>query len=128
MVATSFGVVITAGVVYSATRVALSERLRELASLRVLGFTPHEVGYLLLGELSLLVVCALPIGFALGHALIALLLLGYDSELVRVPHHVSAATYGIAGAVALASATGSALALWRLVLRLDLVGVLKARD
>lgn len=128
VVATSFGVVITAGVVYSATRVALSERLRELASLRVLGFTPHEVGYLLLGELSLLVVCALPIGFALGHALIALLLLGYDSELVRVPHHVSAATYGMAGTVALASAAGSALALWRQVLRLDLVGVLKARD
>lgn len=127
VVATSFGVVITAGVVYSATRVALSERLRELASLRVLGFTPHEVGYLLLGELSLLVVCALPVGFALGHALIALLL-GYDSELVRVPHHVSAQTYGMAGAVALASAAGSALALWRQVLRLDLVGVLKARD
>ena len=41
---------------------------------------------------------------------------------------VSGGTYGIAGAVALASATGSALALWRQVLRLDLVGVLKARD
>nr|WP_306673613.1 ABC transporter permease [Tahibacter caeni] len=128
LIATAFGAVITAGVVYSSARAALSERARDLASLRVLGFTSAEVGYLLLGELALLTVLALPLGFALGHGLVALLVLGYDSELMRIPHYVSASTYGIAGLTALTTAVLTGGLVWRRVQRLDLIGVLKARD
>lgn len=128
LIATLFGVVITAGVVYSSARVALSERSRDLASLRILGFTEAEVGYLLLGELALLTVLAIPLGFLLGNGLIALLVAGFDSDLFRVPHYVSAATYGIAGVTTLAAALLCGGLIWRRILHLDLIGVLKARD
>lgn len=128
LIATLFGVVITAGVLYSSARVALTERARDLASLRILGFTRSEVGYLLLGELALLTVLAIPLGFLLGHALIALLIMGSASDLFRIPHYVSAATYGIAGGTTLLTAVFCAAAIRRRVGRLDLIGVLKARD
>lgn len=128
LIATVFGMVITAGVIYSSARVALSERARDLASLRVLGFTDHEVGYLLLGELALLTVLAIPLGYACGNALIALLVSQYASDLFRVPHYVSPSTYGIAGVITLATALICGVVIFRRVRRLDLVGVLKARD
>jgi putative ABC transport system permease protein len=128
LVATAFGVVITAGVVYSSARVALSERARDLASLRVLGFTRPEVVYLLLGELALLTALALPLGYALGHALIALMVLGFNSDLFRIPHYVSPATYAFAGLSTVLAAALSARLVRRQVRRLDLIGVLKARD
>jgi putative ABC transport system permease protein len=128
LIATVFGMVITAGVVYSSARVALSERARDLASLRVLGFTAAETGYLLLGELALLTVLAIPLGFALGNGLVALLVLGYDSDLFRIPHHVSATTYAVAGLATLLTAVACGIAIHRRVGRLDLIGVLKARD
>jgi putative ABC transport system permease protein len=128
LITTAFGVVITVGVVYSSARVALSERSRDLASLRVLGFTTGEVGYLLLGELALLAALAVPLGFALGQALIALLVRGFDSDLFRIPHYVSPATYGIAGLCSLAAGLLAAGAIARRLRTLDLVGVLKARD
>ena len=128
LIATVFGIVITAGVIYSSARVALSERARDLASLRILGFTQAEVGYLLLGELALLTVFAVPLGFLLGHGFIALLVLGYDSDLFRIPHYVSASTYGIAGVTTLLTALLCGALIRRQISRLDLIGVLKARD
>jgi putative ABC transport system permease protein len=128
LIATTFGVVITGGVVYSSARVALSERARDLASLRILGFTTNEVGYLLLGELALLTLLAVPVGFGLGHALIGLLVMGFDSDMFRIPHYVSVRTYGLAGATTVATALVCAALIWRRVRDLDLIGVLKARD
>ena len=49
-----FASVIACAMVYNAARIALSERGRELASLRVLGFTRGEISALLLGEQALL--------------------------------------------------------------------------
>lgn len=128
LIATGFGAVITAGVVYASARVTLSERSRDLASLRVLGFDRFEVGYLLLGELALLTVLALPLGYLLGNGLIALLVRGFDSDLMRIPHYVSAHTYAITGLGSLLAATGAGWLVRRMVHRLDLIAVLKARD
>lgn len=128
LISTLFGAVITAGVVYSSARVALSERARDLASLRILGFTEAEVGYLLLGELTLLTVLAVPLGFLLGNALIAMLVMGFDSDLFRIPHYVSPATYGIAGITSLVAALLSGGLVWRRISQLDMISVLKARD
>lgn len=128
LIATVFGIVITAGVIYSSARVALSERARDLASLRILGFTEVEVGYLLMGELALLTVLAVPLGFLLGHGLIGLLVLGFDSDLFRISHHVSASTYGIAAVTTLITALLCAALIRRRIGRLDMIGVLKARD
>ena len=63
------GGAIAAGVVYNAARISLTERGRELASLRVLGFTNNEVGYILLGELAIVALIGIPLGCIGGVAL-----------------------------------------------------------
>lgn len=122
------GAVINFGVVYNAARIALSERGRELASLRVLGLTRGEVSWILLGELGLLVAVSIPLGFAAGWAICAYMAGQLQSELYRVPVHVSAATYTFAGLAMVASTVVSALVVRRRIDRLDLVGVLKTRE
>jgi putative ABC transport system permease protein len=116
------------GVVYNSARIALSERGRELASLRVLGFTRAEVGYILLGEIGLLTLMAVPLGFVLGRALSAYLAASFTSDLYRVPLIVEPATYALAASVVLASFAVSAAMIWRRIARLDLVEVLKTRE
>lgn len=123
-----FGSLIAVGVVYNSARIGLSERGRELASLRVLGFTRLEVSYILLGELGILTIVALPLGAALGRALTWLILKEMDSKLFRVPLTIEAETYGIAVSVVLAAAIASGLLVRRQLDRLDLVAVLKTRE
>ncbi len=123
-----FAGVIAFGVIYNAARVSLSERSREMASLRVLGFTRGEVATLLLGELAALTVAALPLGMALGRGLAALLVHAYDTELYRFPLIVLPRTYAVAVATVLAAAAVSGAVVRRRLARLDLVAVLKTRE
>lgn len=128
MMAVLMGVIVNFGVVYNSARMSLSERSRELASLRVLGFSKGEVSYILIGELVLLVIAALPLGVAAGYALTLFITQSMQSELFRIPLVMSAATYAFPSLVTVISATLSALAVnWR-VRRLDLIGVLKTRE
>jgi putative ABC transport system permease protein len=127
-VALLLGAVINFGVVYNAARVALSERGRELASLRVLGFTRAEVSYILLGELGLLVLLSLPVGFLFGWGLVAFMGRALTSDLFRVPAHVSAGTCAFAALAMVLSSVVSALVVRRRLARLDLVEVLKTRE
>ena len=124
----ALGAIICFGVVYNAARIALSERGRELACLRVLGFTSGEVAYVLLGELALLVLLALPFGCLLGYGLAWVMSQAMETKLFRVPFVVMPSTFGIAVAIALLSSLASALAVgWR-ISRLDLIAVLKTRE
>ena len=125
---TIFAGLIAIGVVYNCARIALAERGRELASLRVLGFTRAEVSYILLGELALLTLLALPLGCAVGYGLAALIASLFDSEVYRIPLVVEPATYGYAVLVVVAASALSALAVRRRIDRLDLVPVLKTRE
>jgi putative ABC transport system permease protein len=119
---------IAVGVVYNSARIALSERSRELASLRVLGFTRGEISYILLGEMGLLTIVALVPGCLLGHALSAMMVTGTQNELFRVPIVVSPSTYSFAASVVLAASIGSAIVIRRKLNRLDLVAVLKTKE
>ncbi len=119
---------ITFGIVYNSARIAFAERARELASLRVLGFTRAEVSYILLGELALLTLLALPPGFLIGRALCAWLVASLPHELFRIPLVVEPATYSLAATVVLAAALLSSLLVRQRVDRLDLVAVLKTRE
>jgi putative ABC transport system permease protein len=121
-------VIVAFGVVYNSSRIALSERSRELATLRVVGFRTGEVRQVLVGELSLLVLAALPAGLAFGHGLAMLILASFSTETVRLPLVVRPDTYATAVLVVLASAAASFTMVSRRLARLDLVGVLKARD
>lgn len=123
-----FACVITVGVVYNGARIALSERGRELASLRVLGFTQREVGVMLLGEQALLTAAAVPLGYATGLGLVVLITRAVDTELMRLPLVVSAETFALAFVITACAALASGLLVgWRLR-RLDLVAVLKTRE
>jgi putative ABC transport system permease protein len=128
MVLTLFGCAIAVAVVYNTARIALSIRSRDLASLRVLGFTRREIAAVLLGELASYVVLALVPGLLLGKGLAAVMISTVNQELYRMPAIVTGPTYAFAAAVTLGAALASALVVKRQLDRLDLVAVLKARE
>jgi len=123
-----FASIIAFGVVYNAARISLSERSRELASLRVIGFTRAEISFILLGELAFLTLLALPLGVALGYGLAWLTCEAYDTELYRFPLVVSARTAGFSVLTVILAAVVSGLVVRRRLDRLDLVEVLKTRE
>ncbi len=123
-----FGSLLTVGIVYNSARIALSERGRELASLRVLGFTRQEVSYILLGELAVLVLLALPLGSVIGYGLAALFIWTFDTELYRIPLVVERSTYGVAMLAVVVAAVASGLIVRRRVDHLDMIAVLKTRE
>lgn len=123
-----FACVIAFGVVYNGARIALSERGRELASLRVLGFTRREIGVMLLGEQAILTLMAIPLGCLLGYGLSALITWVIDTEMMRLPLVISRRTYVLAFMIVVCAATLSGLLVsWRLR-HLDLIEVLKTRE
>ncbi len=123
-----FACVIAFGIVYNSARVALSERGRELASLRILGFTRQEVSTMLLGEQVVLMILALPVGFAVSRGLMELIRLRFDSELFRIPVVMESSTYVFGALLMAVAAALAALAVRRRINRLDLVAVLKTRE
>jgi putative ABC transport system permease protein len=123
-----FAGVIAFGVVYNSARVSLSERARELASLRVLGFTRAEISMILLGELSILTIAALPLGALIGYLLGELIMSVFKNEVYRLSFTVSPATTAWSFLVVITAALISGLAVRRRLDRLDLVAVLKTRE
>ena len=123
-----FASIIAFGVVYNAARVSLSERSRELASLRVLGFTRAEISLILLGELALLTLAALPIGGLFGYSLSAAIVSSIDSEVYRFPLYVTRQAVATSFLGIIGAAVVSGLLVRRRLDRLDLVAVLKIRE
>ena len=116
------------GVVYNFARISLSEQAREMASLRVLGFTRAEVSALLLGELAVIVLVAQPLGWLIGHGFAWAMVEGFTSELYRVPFVINRDVYAYASIVVLAAAAVSAILVRRRIDRLDMIKVLKTRE
>jgi putative ABC transport system permease protein len=123
-----FAAVIAFGVVYNSARVSLSERARELASLRVLGFTRAEISMILLGELAILTIAALPLGALIGYLLGELIMGVFKNEVYRLSFTVTSATVAWSFLVVIVAALVSGLAVRRRLDRLDLVAVLKTRE
>jgi putative ABC transport system permease protein len=123
-----FAAIIAFGVVYNSARVSLSERGRELASLRVLGFTRAEISLILLGEIAVLTILALPLGAAIGYAFGELIMAGFTNEVYRLSFVVRPATIATAWLTVIAATIVSGLLVRRRLDRLDLVGVLKTPE
>ncbi|WP_417450007.1 ABC transporter permease [Kordiimonas sp.] len=123
-----FASLIAIGVVFSSARISFYERQREIASLRVLGFTITEVNFVLLGELAILTFLALPLGAFLGYQLSLYMAVNLSSELFRVPTIVSNGTFAYAAMVIIVASLLSAAAIARQVAKLDLVIALKTRE
>jgi putative ABC transport system permease protein len=127
-IATLMACSIAFGVVYNSARIALAERSRELSSLRVLGYTRGEISYILLGELGIITLIAIPLGCGIGYWLCAYIAQALASDLFRVPLVIEIKTYALAAAVVLASASVSGLIVRHKLDQLDLVEVLKTRE
>jgi len=127
-ISTLLGSSIAFGVIYNSMRIALSERNRELASLRVLGFERNEVAYILLGELALFTLVAIPLGFLIGYGLCAYMAFQFDSDLYRVPLVLGIDVYAFSALVVLLSSIVSAIMIWRNLADLDMVAVLKSKE
>ncbi|MBI1371802.1 MAG: FtsX-like permease family protein [Phycisphaera sp.] len=123
-----FACVIAIGVVYNTARVSLSERSRELATLRVLGFTRAEISSILLGELAIVTAVAIPVGLVIGYGLAALLAIGLDTEMYRIPLIIDRSTYGFAATTVIVASVISGLIVRRRLDRLDLIAALKSRE
>jgi putative ABC transport system permease protein len=119
---------ITIGVSYNAARIQLSERAREFASLRILGFTRGEVSLILVGEIMILTVLAQPLGWFLGYLIVLATTQGFESDLYRIPVVLKHATFAVASLVVLAASLAAVLVVRRRIDRLDLVAVMKTRE
>ena len=124
----AFSSLIAFGVAYNSARIALSERARALASLRVLGFTREEVAYILLGELGLQTIIALPVGCLFGVALAFAMSPMLKTDMYDFPFVINDPTYGIAVSVVCVAALICAWLVRQRVYKLDLIAVLKTRE
>jgi len=127
-VLTAFAVVIAVGVVYNHARIALAERAWELASLRVLGFTRSEVSAILLGELAIEIVLAMPLGMVMGYLLSKGIVSVIQTDEFFFPFVIAAATYAFSAVCIIVAGVVSAFIVRRRVDALDLVSVLKSRE
>ncbi len=116
------------GVIYNSMRIAFAERNRELASLRVLGFSHSEVAYILLGEMLVLTIIAIPLGFLIGRYLCRIIVDNIASELYRIPLILNTDAYSFSASVVLFSALISSLIIWNKLKQQDLILVLKTRE
>jgi putative ABC transport system permease protein len=128
LVLTVFASVIAVGIVYNNARVALSQRARDLASLRVLGFSRGEIAGMLFAELAVQVALGIPLGLLVGRVMAIGMMSTVDAETYRFSVVISARTYAFAASIALATALVSALLVRRKLDHLDLIGVLKTRE
>ncbi|MSU64768.1 MAG: FtsX-like permease family protein [Opitutus sp.] len=123
-----FAAIVAYGIIYNSARISLSERSRELATLRVLGFSRGEVGAVLVGELVLLTLVALPFGLVLGSAFARGIITTVNTETIRLPLVLTTANYAFAVLVVAIASALSALFAARKLAQLDLVSALKALD
>jgi putative ABC transport system permease protein len=122
-----FGVIIAIGVIYNAALISLAESSRDLATLRVIGFSRREVSTILIGEIATITLLAIPIGLPIGYGFCYLATLAIDTETHRFPLVVSRHTFAYATLVIVLAALASTLIVRRMLNQLDLVSVLKVK-
>ncbi|MCG8451064.1 MAG: ABC transporter permease [Pirellulales bacterium] len=123
-----FACVIAVGVVYNSARIPLSERSRELATMRVIGFTRQEISAVLLGELAVVTLAAIPLGLACGYFFAWWMTAAFNLEIFRFPLVITRFTYSFAALVVIVASMASGLIVRRRLDQLDLVAVLKSRE
>jgi putative ABC transport system permease protein len=128
MITMLLGIGVTFGVIYNSARIALSERGRELASMRVLGFTRQEITWILMGEFGLLTLLAIPLGFLFGYGFCRIMTYNLQSDLFRVPLILKDTSYAFSALVVIIGAIFSVYLIARKLKCLDLIGVLKTRE
>jgi putative ABC transport system permease protein len=128
MINALFAFIIAFGVIYNCALITLSERSRDLATLRVMGFSRGEVAVILLGEIAIITAASIPVGLPLGYGFCYLATLALDTETHRFPLVVERATFAYSASVVLIAAVCSSLIVRRMLNKLDLIAVLKTKE
>ncbi|MEX2131858.1 MAG: FtsX-like permease family protein [Pseudohongiellaceae bacterium] len=123
-----FASIIAVGVIYNGARISLSERGRELASLRVMGFHRREVAFLLLGEQAVITLMAIPLGWLIGYGLCYVITQAIQTDLYRIPFIAEPRTAILSAALIVVAAVASGWAVRHRLNQIDLVSVLKTRE
>jgi putative ABC transport system permease protein len=119
---------ITIGVTYNGARILLSERSRELASLRILGFTRGEVSYILIGETMLLALLAQPLGWWIGAQIATSMADSFSSDLYNTPVVLPPEIFARASFLVLLASFASVMLVRRRLDKQNLVAVMKVRE
>jgi putative ABC transport system permease protein len=120
--------IITFGIVYNSARIAFAERARDLASLRVIGFTKNETAFVLLAELAIITLISLPVGSILGYYLSFAISKGFSTDLYQIPTIFSPESFGFAAIAVLTAVAISGWLVKRDINTIDLVSSLKTRE
>jgi putative ABC transport system permease protein len=123
-----FASIIAFGVIYNCARITLAERSRELATMRVLGFSRWETSAVLLGELFCITAAAIPLGLVIGYGLSFITTLALDTETHRFPLVIHPTTFAYAASVVLGATIVSAVIVRRMIDHVDLIAVLKSKE
>jgi putative ABC transport system permease protein len=123
-----FATMVAFGVVYNNARISLAEQARELATLRVIGFSQREVASILVTELTILTLLAIPAGLLLGTGFASAIVTSVNTETVRLPLVLTSKNYAFAALTVFLASGISMILVLRQLKHLDLVGVLKAPE
>ena len=115
------------GVAFNSMRVALAERDWELSTLQILGFTTFEVFQLIMGEILLLLIAFLPLGWLLGYLMSGAYIDAMTMESFRIPFVIEPATFFFATVILVLSTILSGWVIYRIISNSDMVATLKSR-
>lgn len=123
-----FTIIISIGVIYNTAMITLSERIYELGSLRILGFSLKEVFEIIAWELTWQILVSIPIGCFFGNRMANLILNSNETEGFKIPAVIYPSTYYYSILLALITAGISFIIVYRKLKTMDLLSVLKVRE
>lgn len=104
----------------------MAEQQRDLATLRVIGFTQLEVSLMFLSELMIIATLAIPLGWLVGSGLCYATVKGFESELYRIPLVITRKNLFLSATITVLAAIISGLLVRRSLNQINLVEVLKS--
>jgi len=123
-----FAGIIALGSMLNTNLVSLSEREREVGSLRVMGYTPLQALKIFAGESLVVYIFAVAAGLAAGVGLARLISMAYYTEIYRFPVVIRAWQFAAAAAMMAVFFIAAQLLIYRVIIGLDWLEVLKSRE
>ena len=115
-------------VLYNLTNINITERVREIATLKVLGFTPHEVNAYIYRETMLLSLIGAFVGLFLGIAMEGYVVITAEVDQVMFGREIHALSFVIAFALTMLFSVIVTLAMKFKLKKIDMVESLKSVD
>jgi putative ABC transport system permease protein len=123
-----FAGLIAFGSILNTALVSLSERSREVGTLRVLGYTPAQITWIFSGESHLLNSVGIVLGLIAGIGLSKLVSAAYSTELYRFPSVIYPSRLVISAILMFFFITLAQLIIYRMITRFPWLEVLKVKE